>query len=299
MMSDKLSNILKRDVNNNEYLEKLFVYIEDLINKIINHFSDGYYKLNINKVYVDISCGCFENNKNFSEWLKTSSLSLIDKINIYLKILKKIKWKDYVRNYDPDGIIISQYIVDLNIKNIKENLFEDIFYNSLLESIEILKTKLNNLENRGYKININKGWYLIENTEESIILDEIDNTNVYDLFRKFKSSIKLEDKEQVMVNLAVKISYVFRSEKEILKEYYFDEKAIKNMERNFNGYFRHTSNGSGDKTKSDEWKNFSSDEKRENMTKYFNICLYILLILKTKNKLDNFLKNISIDDKVA
>lgn len=298
MINNKILNILKKDVNNNEYLEKLFVYIEKLINEIINHFLDGYYNLNVNKVYAEISHGCFENDKNFSKWLKSSTLlPVIDKINTYLEILKKIKWKDYVKKYDSD-LFVHEYIVDVNIQNIRENMSDNVFYNSLLEKIEILKIKLNNLENRGYKINTNNGWYLIENTEESIILAEIDNTSVYDLFGKFKSSIKLEDKEEIMVNLAVKISYVFKSEKEILKKYYFDEKTIKELQRNFNGYFRHTTNDSGDSKKSDEWKNFSSDEKRENIIKYFNICLYILLILKTENRLDNFLKNISIDDKV-
>lgn len=284
----KIKNTFKKSISKKEYLKNLFKFVVCFIIKINSTFFDISYDLNIDKICAELSDGYCNEIQDFFKWLYFSKITIVEKINLCLIMIKKISWSNnngarininYLKNY------LNGYI----------NSFSNDDCKILVNNYEILKTKLQGLVKYGYEIScIDNNAFLIIETEENILLDEINNDVIYDLFFKFKSSSNLQDKEEIMTNLAVKISNVFSSEKILLNEYYFSDENIKKMKRNFNGYFRHTVLDSGDSEISNEWLNFSNDEKEYQLRKYFNICLYIFLILKSENKLNLFLEKINL-----
>ena len=69
------------------------------------------------------------------------------------------------------------------------------------------------------------------------------------------------------------------------KKYFVDKNIFTsnfyaNLERENNGYFRHTSKDSGDKDKSEEWLNFNENEKLKIINQKLIIYSFILAMIE-------------------
>lgn len=270
---------LRNIISEEKFLKDLFDYFISYLYKIKELSQDNtkFYKINLDLVCSQISKGSFISTNDFLKWLKTcNDFSLIKKINLLMLILKRI---DPIEYYSLSGMYQKYYLSSIDSYG-------------LSDMYKIIKDKIDGLKRYGYKtIKIDKWFYILE-TVESEILKLINEETIYSLYIKFQQAKNLKDKEEIMVYLSVKISFIFENEKNVLKKYFFTENSIDDLKRNFNGYFRHTPKDKGLSDRTKEWLNFTDNEKEEIIDRYIRICLFIFLILKKERKMDLFLENI-------
>lgn len=163
--------------------------------------------------------------------------------------------------------------------------------------LEIIKGELKNLQDMaqyfGYEIKYNNNYGLeLLDTNIGNILSNINSEKLVPISTKIKKCLinnNFESKETYMSKIAIEMAQYLDTHKEYIN-YFVNEKEIFNnkfyekLQRENNGYFRHTLEDSGDKEKTKEWISFNENEKLEIVNQKLIIYSFILAIIENQFK---------------
>lgn len=280
------------EIDKNDFLLKVYEVLHKLLgyfnilciienNKIVMNnkilFCD-YNKENCSEIICDVSVGKYS---ELADYLSICEIKHINHNNVYDNLLKLI----YIYNN------VDLYIFN-NLQNNTKYIKKLKIYNWLqLQKNKNIATYIGTWNSlikwapyHGYEFKFSdKGLELLDDNMDNI-LSSISSEPISTLIKNCLIETNFQTKETYMSKIAIEMAHYLNTNGKY-KIYFVDEniftsKFYKNLERENNGYFRHTLKDSGDKEKTEEWINFNENEKLEIINQKLIIYSFILAMIE-------------------